>query len=261
MSGFERAARPTALSRSLAARAAESEAGWLRVGHRGLAALCAENTLASFRAGVASGAAMIEFDVRLSADGVPVCVHDATLDRTTDAVAKWGPGPHHVADYSASRLLELDAGRWHPLAGAGERIPTLEAALTEIHAGSLAMIEHKAGPAAPIVDIVKRLDLTDAVILQSFDWAWLREIRALLPTATLGALGGIPERPNLDAATRAELTSLDVQMVHWNFTLLDAATVTALRAAQYLTCTYTVDSRADQTRLAGWGVELITTNG
>ncbi|HWQ00281.1 MAG TPA: glycerophosphodiester phosphodiesterase family protein, partial [Vicinamibacterales bacterium] len=54
--------------------------------HRGGAALAPENTIAAFDRGLACGADGLELDVRLARDGVPVVIHDATLDRTTDAV-------------------------------------------------------------------------------------------------------------------------------------------------------------------------------
>ena len=87
--------------------------------HRGASASAPENTLAAFRAAEAAGAAGIELDVHLSADGVPVVIHDETVDRTTD-----GHGP--VAALTLCRLRQLDAGRWFAPAFAGEALPTLE---------------------------------------------------------------------------------------------------------------------------------------
>jgi glycerophosphoryl diester phosphodiesterase len=92
------------------------------IGHRGLAGLAPENTLASFRAAAAHGLAMVEFDVRLSCDGMPLVFHDDTLERTTD-----GTGP--VAERDWGGLAALDAGSWFGPAFAGERVPSLEQAL------------------------------------------------------------------------------------------------------------------------------------
>jgi glycerophosphoryl diester phosphodiesterase len=92
------------------------------IGHRGAAAVAPENTGAGLRAGAAAGAVWIEVDARLTADGVPVLVHDATLDRTTD-----GTGP--VRAVAAEALASLDAGAWFGPEFAGERIPTLTQAL------------------------------------------------------------------------------------------------------------------------------------
>jgi glycerophosphoryl diester phosphodiesterase len=71
--------------------------------HRGGCALGPENTIAAFDIGLAAGAEGLELDVRLSADGIPVVIHDATLDRTTDAT-----GP--VAARTAAELERVDAG-------------------------------------------------------------------------------------------------------------------------------------------------------
>src|SRR5688572_21264861 len=58
------------------------------IAHRGASALAPENTLAAFRLALAQGAPAVECDVHLSADGVPVVIHDATVDRTTDGTGE-----------------------------------------------------------------------------------------------------------------------------------------------------------------------------
>ena len=77
----------------------------LVIAHRGSSAEAPENTLPAFEAAVARGADAIELDVRLTADGAPVVIHDATLDRTTD---RTGP----VAALTLAELRAVDAG-WH----------------------------------------------------------------------------------------------------------------------------------------------------
>ena len=88
------------------------------VGHRGAARLAPENTIAGIKAAAAAGAAMVEFDAKLSADGVAMVMHDDLLDRTTN-----GSGPFAAASLAA--LRRLDAGGWFAPDFAGERIPTL----------------------------------------------------------------------------------------------------------------------------------------
>lgn len=90
------------------------------IAHRGGGRLAPENTLAAMRAGAARGYAMVEFDAKLSRDGVPVLLHDDTLERTTD-----GMGAAAAQDFAA--LARLDAGSWHSPAYAGEPVPTLRA--------------------------------------------------------------------------------------------------------------------------------------
>jgi glycerophosphoryl diester phosphodiesterase len=94
------------------------------IGHRGASGDFPENTLLAFRKAIEAGADALEFDVRLAGDGVPVVMHDPTVDRTTD-------GQGLVNGYSLVQLRKLDAGR-------GERIPTLDEAF-EV-AGSVPVI-------------------------------------------------------------------------------------------------------------------------
>lgn len=96
------------------------------VGHRGAMGHAPENTMTSFETALQLGADMLEFDVRLTKDGVPVVVHDANLDRTSNKSL-------YVADLNVKDLLELDAGSWFDLRFAGERIPRLSTLLKWSH--------------------------------------------------------------------------------------------------------------------------------
>ncbi len=75
------------------------------IGHRGASAVAPENTRAAFREALAVGADGIEFDVRLTRDGVPVVIHDSTLRRT-------GRLPHRVADLTWAEISKVDVGSW-----------------------------------------------------------------------------------------------------------------------------------------------------
>ena len=89
------------------------------IAHRGAGKLAPENTLAAFRKGAQYGYRMFECDAKLSSDGVPFLMHDATLERTTNGRGIGG-------DLPWSTLAQLDAGAWHSRAHAGEPLPTLE---------------------------------------------------------------------------------------------------------------------------------------
>lgn len=97
------------------------------IAHRGAAAQAPENTLASFRRAAQLGAGWVELDVQLSADKVPVVIHDLRLGRTTS-------GRGAVCRRTAAELKHLDAGAWFAPTYAGQRIPTLAEALAEIAA-------------------------------------------------------------------------------------------------------------------------------
>lgn len=88
------------------------------IAHRGARTKAPENTMAAFRETVAEGIQWIETDVKLTHDGVPILIHDDTLDRTTS-----GQGP--VADMVWSDMKNLDAGSWFNPAFASERVPHL----------------------------------------------------------------------------------------------------------------------------------------
>jgi glycerophosphoryl diester phosphodiesterase len=94
------------------------------VAHRGNSSQAPENTLVAFCQAIDMGVDAIELDVFLSADGIPVVIHDATLSRTTNA-----PEGLFVKDLTAKQLSELDAGSWFGPQYAGEKIPALKEVL------------------------------------------------------------------------------------------------------------------------------------
>lgn len=90
----------------------------LIVGHRGLLRHAPENTLTNFRACLELRLGF-EFDVQQTSDGHLVCIHDETVDRTTDAVG-------HLAELTLDDIRKLDAGRWFDPRFAGEKVPTVD---------------------------------------------------------------------------------------------------------------------------------------
>jgi glycerophosphoryl diester phosphodiesterase len=100
------------------------------IGHRGASGHAPENTLPSFELAVSSGVDALEFDVHLSADGIAVVIHDATLDRTTDrtgAVAQMRYADIRQAD--AGARFTTDGGRTYPFSGRRIHVPTLDEVL------------------------------------------------------------------------------------------------------------------------------------
>ncbi len=162
----------------------------LVIAHRGYPAIAPENTLPAFALGKLMGADMVELDYHVTRDGVAVVIHDATLDRTTDSVAQWGQEEVRLEDKSALEVSHLDAGSWYDPRYAGTKLPTLEEALNLIQAdGGMCLIERKGGAPAHIVEFLKDRKLINQVVLQSFDWDYLKEVHALQPDQVLWALG------------------------------------------------------------------------
>jgi len=94
----------------------------MKIAHRGTTIHGPENTLPAFETAIEKGMEYVEIDVRFTSDGVPVVIHDATVDRTTNGVGK-------VSDFTLSELKELDAGSWFADEFVGTQIPTLEETL------------------------------------------------------------------------------------------------------------------------------------
>jgi glycerophosphoryl diester phosphodiesterase len=157
--------------------------------HRGGARLAPENTMAAFANGVALGSDGVECDVHLSRDGVPVVIHDKTLDRTTDAV-----GP--VAGRTADELSRVDAGFRFvaadgstPFRGRGIGVPTLETVLSEFP-GIRVIIEMKHGEPAlarAVLAVVQHTSAMDRVCVGSFYREGLDVVRAEAPAIATSA--------------------------------------------------------------------------
>lgn len=249
----ERAAHRTPLAERLAAGAAAAP---LVVAHRGSSAASPENTLPAFEAGIEEDSDMVELDVRTTADGVLVCLHDATLDRTTDAETVLGRKAIPIREVRSDELDRFDAGSFRGPTHAGTRIPTLAAALAQMDGRTVPMVEHKDCDPAAMLEVLTAADCVDRVLVQSFDWDWLRAIRSLAPDLTLGALGSgelTPER-------LAEIDGLGVSMVHWSASTLRLSDVEALHARGYLVCSYTVDAELSLLGCVDAGLDAITTN-
>ena len=159
------------------------------VGHRGAAAVEPENTVLSFRRGVAEGSQWLECDVHLSADGRDVIIHDATLDRTAQDDSPLRTGA--VADLTRAQLDRV-------LVGKGEHIPTLsqvlEAAVREDGTRIPLLVEIKAPAAADLVVEILLEHFSDAswqdpesapAIVLSFHEEPLRRASELAPQIPL----------------------------------------------------------------------------
>lgn len=160
------------------------------IGHRGAAHRSPENTLASLREAHRLGCRWVEFDVMLSADEVPVLIHDDTVDRTTD-------GSGSVARMSLAELRRLDAGAWRGSRFAGERIPTLDEALDLcLELGLAANVEIKPSPGqaratarAAVASLLRRWPADGpGLLVSSFERPALEEAAALAPGLPRGLL-------------------------------------------------------------------------
>jgi glycerophosphoryl diester phosphodiesterase len=193
----------------------------LVIGHRGAAGEAPENTLAAFDLALRQGAGGIEFDVRLSADSVPVVIHDARLDRTTS-------GSGRVRRLTLAELRRLDAGSWfnrrYPSRARtqyiGLRIPTLAEALAWVRERNcLAYIEIKQGRIpqrgieAKVLRAVDGAGVRGLSTILSFDVSTLKRLRHL----DSGIALGIDFTRPLLAILRARRLRSSTVVPHWAF--------------------------------------------
>jgi len=162
--------------------------------HRGRSGVAPENTLAAFEAAIEIGADFLELDVRRSADGEIVCMHDAAVDRTTD-------GSGALADLTLAELRALDAGSWKDARYAGERIPLLAEVLAQIAPRLVVDIEIKQRGIAPqVVELIRAADALRRVTIVSFDLGDLRIAKDIEPTLACGLITSGPDGDSVAAA-------------------------------------------------------------
>ncbi len=238
------------------ARQVVAENRLLTIAHRGASRLAPENTLPAFQAALNLGVDLVELDYRVTADEVPVVLHDEELDRTTDAARRWQQSHIPVAARSLAELRTLDGGSWFSEQFAGTGLPTLREALRTITARSIALVERKAGPAQGCVDLLCEQRLLDRVVLQAFDWDFLADCRRLAPEVVLAALGeNALTADKLDQICRRQLP-----VVAWDHQQVTAELVSIARGRGLRIWTWTVDDPARMRELASWGVGGIITN-
>lgn len=200
------------------------------IGHRGAAALAPENTWAGFDVALRLGVDAIETDVRATADGALVLLHDERLDRTTN-----GEGDIHKTPWSVVRTL--DAGAWFSAGFEGARVPLLRETLERYGPKTHLVLEIKqAGIVPDVLKLVRALDMMERVTFTSFDFARASEIKAAAPEARVGFLTA-----DLDEATMAR--ALDA---HLDQLCPPAAQVTRARVSAW---------KALGLNVRAWGVQ------
>jgi len=226
------------------------------VAHRGASADAPQNTPAAFDLAGEVGAAMVELDVHLSADGVPMVIHDDTVDATTD-------GTGEVRSLTRDALQALDAGAWFGPEFAGQRIPTLAEvlALVERHPGLGVLCEYKGRWSAEDVAVTMRvLDapaLEGRLVVQGFDPTTVATLRDVAPQVPRSLL---VERPRGDL--HALLTELDAAAVSPAAALVadDPGLVPAAHAAGRRVFGWTANDQPTWRTLVDAGVDGIITD-
>ena len=152
------------------------------IGHRGAAGVQPENTLSSFATALAEGAGILESDVHLTRDGIPVLLHDSNLDRTTD-------GRGAAGDYDWAELRMLDAA-YHfcdetgstPLRGCGIALARLEDAFSAFPDARFNLEIKSSDPRAisTTLDLITRFEREDRTLVTAGEDAIMQGLREAL---------------------------------------------------------------------------------
>lgn len=214
----------------------------LKIGHRGAAGHAPENTLAAIRKGIELGVDLVEIDVRCTADGILVALHDATVNRTTN-----GKGP--IDRLTLRDVKALDAGN-------GERVPMLEEVLSVVSGQAGLMLELKVkGAAQKTVEVVQKAEFKDPVIYASFLHEELGIIRSVDAEASLMALFG--RLPQASVARAIKYSPSHVGLRHDTVT---RRLVEAFHDEDLLVFVYTTDTTREIQRAISAGVDGIISN-
>jgi glycerophosphoryl diester phosphodiesterase len=226
----------------------------LVIGHAAAAGEAPENTLAGVRASLAAGADAMEIDVQLSADGIPILMHDLTLERTTGL-------PGRVRDTYLEDLQRADAG-------GEETVPTLDQVLDLVAGRLTVMCELKVDHTSEHVDV----DLVDAVLaaiarhkaeswsaVHSFHPEVVHAARELDPLVSAAIIS-----PPVDAEGMERLIARalkrNAQAISVEHNCLTPELVRMARRRQLTCWAWTADTEADWARLVDAGVDGIITN-
>jgi glycerophosphoryl diester phosphodiesterase len=209
----------------------------LKIGHRGAKGHLAENTLASFQKAIDLGVDMIELDIQLSLDRVPMVIHDTTVDRTTSSTGL-------VTDFSAKELQQLG-------------IPTLAAVFELVNNRCDINIEIKAFSATQSVLnlIAKNIIDKNKILISSFDWNALQEVRFHSDEIRIGVL----TETDLDLAL-AFAKFINAYSIHPYYHLLTAEKVQKITDKQFKVFAWTINEAEDITFVQSLNVDGIITD-
>lgn len=242
------------------------QGGPLLIAHRGGGGLMPENTLAAFlQAEQIWAADMIELDVRASADGHCVVIHDATVDRTTN-------GTGNVADMTLDELQSLDAGyrfttdggRTYPQRGKGIRIPTIEEVLAALPSMRITAESKVATAQLPLFRAVAEYRATDRVVAAGERNAYRTMFRSFTGAKSASLEEAMPffvmHRVHLARLGRVPADVVQTCEVYKGRRILSARLVRDFHARGVLVHVWTVNEEADMERLLDWGVDGLVTD-
>lgn len=230
------------------------------IAHRGASAYYPENTMAAFKAAVEMGAEMLELDVMMSQDGVPVVFHDTRLSRRSN-------GKGYLPNHTLAELKKLDAGSWFDPRFSDQKIPTLEEALA-FAAGKIAVnIEIKSqavsgsligGVEKKSLDLVRKYGMENYVLFSSFNYEAVRSFKKLNPTIPVALLYDF--RQSNEKLPHQIIREHKADAFNCSQRQLTKKWIEDLREHKIPSFIYTVDSESKMRKLVAAGVTGIFTN-
>lgn len=230
--------------------------GPMVIGHRGARLEAPENTLAGFSYAAALGVDAVEFDIRLSRDGELVVIHDATVDRTTNAGGE-------VSAFSAAELAALDARSGFDAVPLPCGVPTFDQVLDVLAPGSLRlMIEIKKDTPEREAEIVREVlarlrarELADRATITSFDPIALEFVVQMAPSQRRGYIGAWDDDAFLETALRLGCVQADMHHL-----TASGAMVRKAQKAGLAVVGWPCNSREEFDLVTAWGVDAVTTD-
>lgn len=230
------------------------QAGYLRwnvmvISHRGDPIDAPENSLSAIRSALEKSVDMIEVDIQLTKDEIPVLHHDLTLRRMAGR-------PERVADLTWHEIENLDIGSSFSPEFAGETIPSLEAALLAVQDHGRLLLDLKPDErwqllAVKTVELIEQFEMTEIIYVQSFHPQILQEIRALNPDIRIGQI--------LTWAV-GNLAALDVDFFSINQSMLSADFVRSARRTDRQVLVWTVNDEKNMRTVLTYDIDGIITH-
>ncbi len=239
------------------------------VAHRGFSMGAPENTVPAFLWGKLAEADMVELDFYVNKEGTLFCHHDSKLDRTTDIRSSLSITNAAMIDLTDAQVRKLDAGKWKSPIYAGTPMPSLEEALTAIQAdGGMTLAEHKTGSAEQCAAVLKKVDCVNDLVVQSFNWNFLADMKKVLPEQITVALGpqnelrGVKltaEQKVMDKTAVDEMLKLGVKGAAWNKQLTPEG-IEYAHGKGLKVFVYTINDIKEAQELLSMGVDGIITD-
>ncbi|WNJ97715.1 glycerophosphoryl diester phosphodiesterase [Vibrio ruber] len=225
--------------------------------HRGYSSQAPENTLAAFKKAIAFGCQWIELDVQLTADQIPVVIHDQTLERCTDGVGK-------IADLTFNELTQYSAGHWFDQTFSDETVPSLEATLQLAKQHHINLnIELKLYPEDDETLLCQRVAAVidaagiakEQLLFSSFSVTALAAMQHIMPEIRRGLLWETMPADAFDT-----LTMLGAFSVHCDYRHLNQQQAAAIKQRGYALYCYTPNQPLEVEGHWQWGVDMMITD-